>query len=100
VAEHRDSIPEGAVAGRPAVAHHSTVDVLALRHPSKETVVTVAPMDQSPHKSRLLAQLAEAHDAWHYMKDDKGERIPTKADQVGLNWRRHAAQQAIGAFLE
>src|SRR5262249_2398793 len=58
------------------------------------------PMDQSPHKSRLLAQLAEAHDAWHYMKDDKGERIPTKADQVSLNWRRHAVQRAVGAFLD
>jgi hypothetical protein len=57
-------------------------------------------MDQSPHKSRLLAQLAEAHDAWHYMKDDKGERIPTKADQVGLNWRRHAVRLAVGAFLD
>jgi hypothetical protein len=61
---------------------------------------TVAPMDQSPHKSRLLAQLAEAHDAWHYMKDDKGERIPTKADQVSLNWRRYAVQRAVGAFLD
>src|SRR5262249_55757307 len=58
------------------------------------------PMDQSPTKSRLLAQLAEAHDAWHYMKDDKGERIPTKADQVSLNWRRHAVQRAVGAFLD
>jgi hypothetical protein len=57
-------------------------------------------MDQSPHKSRLLAQLAEAHDAWHYMKDDKGERVPTKADQVSLNWRRHAVQRAVGAFLD
>ena len=57
-------------------------------------------MDQSPHKSRLLAQLAEAHDAWHYMKDDKGERIPTKADHVGLNWRRHAVRLAVGAFLD
>jgi hypothetical protein len=57
-------------------------------------------MDQSPHKSRLLAQLAEAHEAWHYMKDDKGERIPTKADQVSLNWRRHAVQRAVGAFLD
>ena len=57
-------------------------------------------MDQSPHKSRLLAQLAEAHDAWHYMKDDKGERIPTKADQAGLNWRRHAVRLAVGAFLD
>jgi hypothetical protein len=63
-------------------------------------VVTVAPMDQSPHKSRLLAQLAEAHDAWHYMKDDRGERIPTKADQVGLNRRRHAVRLAVGAFLD
>jgi len=57
-------------------------------------------MDQSPHKSRLLAQLAEAHDAWHYMKDDRGERIPTKADQVGLNRRRHAVRLAVGAFLD
>jgi hypothetical protein len=55
---------------------------------------------QLPHKSRLLAQLAEAHDAWHYMQDDKGDRVPTKADQVGLNRRRHAAQRAIGAFLD
>jgi hypothetical protein len=62
--------------------------------------VTVAPMDQSSHKSRLLAQLAEAHDAWHYMKGDKGERVPTRADQLGLNRRRHAAQRAIGAFLD
>jgi hypothetical protein len=57
-------------------------------------------MVQSPHKSRLLAQLAEAHDAWHYMKDDKGERVPTKADQVGLNRRRHAVRLAVGAFLD
>src|SRR5262249_50172651 len=64
------------------------------------TVLPVAPMDQSPHKSRLLAQLAEAHDAWHYMKDEKGERVPTTADQGGLNCRRHAVQLAIGAFLE
>jgi 3-oxoacyl-(acyl-carrier-protein) synthase len=56
--------------------------------------------DQSSHKSRLLAQLAEAHDAWRYMKDDKGGRIPTRADQEGLNRRRHAAQLALGAFLE
>ena len=64
------------------------------------TVVPVASMDQSSHKSRLLAQLAEAHDAWHYMKDDKGERIPTKADHVGLNSRRHAVRLAVGAFLD
>jgi hypothetical protein len=64
------------------------------------TVMPVAPMDQSPHKSRLLAQLAEAHDAWHYMKDDKGERIPTMDDQMGLNRRRHAVQLAVGAFLD
>jgi hypothetical protein len=57
-------------------------------------------MDQSPHKSRLLAQLAEAHDAWHYMKDDKGERIPTRDDQEGLNRRRHAVQLAVGAIVE
>jgi hypothetical protein len=56
--------------------------------------------DRSPHKSRLLAQLAEAHDAWHYMKDDKGGRVPTRADQEGLNRRRHAAQLAVGALLE
>jgi hypothetical protein len=99
VREHRDSIPEGAgPAGQPL--HPFTVGVLALRHPSNGTVVTVAPMDQSPHKSRLLAQLAKAHDAYHYMKDDKGGRVPTKADQEGLNRRRHAAQRAIGAFLE
>jgi hypothetical protein len=55
---------------------------------------------QSPHKSRLLAQLAEAYGACRYMKDDKGERVPTRADQEGLNRRRHAAQRAIGAFLE
>jgi hypothetical protein len=55
---------------------------------------------QPPHKSRLLAQLAKAHDAYHYMKDDKGGRVPTRADQEGLNRRRHAAQRAIGAFLE
>jgi hypothetical protein len=55
---------------------------------------------QPPHKSRLSAQLAEAHDAHHYMKDDKGGRVPTKVDQEGLNRRRHAAQRAIGAFLE
>jgi hypothetical protein len=47
-----------------------------------------------------LAQLAEAHDAWHYMKDDKGERIPTMDDQMGLNRRRHAVQLAVGAFLD
>jgi len=64
------------------------------------TVVPVAPMDQSPHKSRLLAQLAEAHDAWHYMKDDKGERVPTKPDQVGLNRRRQPAEQHDGAFVD
>jgi hypothetical protein len=29
-------------------------------------------------KSRLLAQLAEAHDACHHIKDDKGERGPTR----------------------
>jgi hypothetical protein len=34
------------------------------------------------------------------MKDDKGGRVPTRADQEGLNRRRHAAQRAIGAFLE
>jgi hypothetical protein len=34
------------------------------------------------------------------MKDDAGERIPTKADQVGLNWRRHAVRLAVGAFLD
>src|SRR5262245_36574266 len=56
--------------------------------------------DQSPHKLRLLAQLAEAHDAWHYMKDDKGGRVPTRADQEGLYQRRHAVQLAVGAFLE
>jgi|RhiMetdeSRZDD1v2_1073273.scaffolds.fasta_scaffold142785_6 hypothetical protein len=56
--------------------------------------------DQSSHKSRLLAQLGEAHDALHYMQDDKGGRVPTKADQEGLNRRRHAHQLAIGAFLE
>jgi len=60
----------------------------------------VMSSDQSPHKLRLLAQLADAHDAWHYMKDDKGGRVPTRADQEGLNRRRHAAQRAIGAFLE
>jgi hypothetical protein len=64
------------------------------------TVVPVASMDQSSHKSRLLAQLAEAHDAWHYMKDDKGEGIPTMDDQMGLNRRRHAVQLAVGAFLD
>jgi hypothetical protein len=68
--------------------------------PLPETVVTVAPMDQSPHKSRLLEQLAEAHDAWHYMKDGKAERVPTMDDQVGLNRRRHAVQLALGAFLD
>jgi hypothetical protein len=57
-------------------------------------------MDQSPHKSRLLAQLAGAYDAWHYMKDDKGERIPTRDDQEGLNQRRHAVQLAVGAIVE
>ena len=56
--------------------------------------------DQSPHKSRLLAQLAGAHDAYLYMKDDKGERVPTRTDQEGLNRRRHAAQLTLGAFLE
>jgi hypothetical protein len=56
-------------------------------------------MDQSPHKSRLLAELAEAHAAWHYMKDDKGERIPTMDDEVGLYRRRHAVQRAPRAFL-
>ena len=56
-------------------------------------------MDQSSNKSRLLQQLAEAHDAWHYMKDDKGERLPTKDDQVGLNRRRHAVRLAVGAFV-
>jgi hypothetical protein len=34
------------------------------------------------------------------MKDDKGGRVPIRADQEGLNRRRHAAQRAIGAFLE
>jgi hypothetical protein len=34
------------------------------------------------------------------MKDDKGERVPTRPDQEGRNQRRHAAQRAIGAFLE
>jgi hypothetical protein len=56
--------------------------------------------DQSPHKSRLLAQLAEAHDVCHYTKDDTGGRVPTRADQEGLNRRRDAARLAIGAFLE
>jgi hypothetical protein len=56
--------------------------------------------DQSPHKSRLLAQLAEAHDALHYMEDDKGARVPTRDDQDGRNRRRHAVQLAVGAFLE
>jgi hypothetical protein len=74
--------------------------MLAPAPPFAETVVTVAPMDPSPHKSRLLEQLAEAHDAWHYTKDDKGERVPTRTDQEGLNRRRHAAQRAIGAFLK
>jgi hypothetical protein len=100
VGEHRDSIPEGAgAAGQPS-------HILQRRcaYPTTSyfqgTVVPVAHMDQSPHKSRLLAQLAEAHDACHYMKDDKEGRVPTRADQEGLNRRRHAAQRAIGAFLD
>ena len=60
----------------------------------------ISQPDQSPHKSRLLAQLAEAHDALHYMQDDKGGRVPTRADQEGLNRRRYAHQLAIGAFVE
>src|SRR5215831_11776151 len=100
VREHRDSIPEGAgPAGQPS---HIIPPPMCLPRATyfEGTVVPVAPMDQSPHKSRLLAQLAEAHDAWHYMKDDKGERVPTKPDQVSLNWRRHAVQRAVGAFLD
>jgi hypothetical protein len=56
--------------------------------------------DQSTHKAQLLAELAKAHEDWHYTKDAKGNRERTRVDQEGLNRRRNAVQRALSAFVE
>jgi len=66
VGEHRDSIPEGAgPAGQPSHIFPPSM-CFALRHPSKETVVTVAPMakkDSAVEASPTAETVAAAQEA-------------------------------------